>query len=327
MPSSPSTPGSRQVVLATAMVVVAGACWGLAAVIAKTAFRRGVPPVRMAEARVVVALVLLVAILTVTRRLGRVRAEGGADDGRSSLRPAREAVPALVGFGLSVAAVNAAYYVAIDRLSVGVAISLQYTAPVLLLGLSVLTGRGRAGRTAWVAAGLTLAGAVLVSQALSGVGSVSGLGLLAASASSVFFATYLLTAEAAGRRGLDPATVLVWGFVVAILAWTVVAPWWSWPVARLSDAKILLAVLGVGIVGTLVPFFLAVRAVRVLSPATAGIAATSEPPFAAVFAWLFLSQHLTVWQIVGAGLVVAGVVLAQRVSGLSAEAVAVEPAA
>ena len=46
-------------------MVAAGACWGLSAVIAKIAFDRGVAPTRMAEARVVVALVVLAAILAI----------------------------------------------------------------------------------------------------------------------------------------------------------------------------------------------------------------------------------------------------------------------
>ncbi len=66
--------------------------------------------------------------------------------------------------------------------------------------------------------------------------------------------------------------------------------------------------------GTLIPFFLAVGAVRVLSPATAGIAATSEPPFAAAFAWVFLGQALTGAQLVGMAMVVVAVILAQRAS-------------
>jgi drug/metabolite transporter (DMT)-like permease len=74
---------------------------------------------------------------------------------------------------------------------------------------------------------------------------------------------------------------------------------------------VLLAVIGVGLVGTLLPFFLAVAAVRVVSAATAGIAATFEPVFAATFAWLLLGQHLRPVQLAGGLLVVAGVVLAQ----------------
>jgi drug/metabolite transporter (DMT)-like permease len=74
---------------------------------------------------------------------------------------------------------------------------------------------------------------------------------------------------------------------------------------------VLLAVLGVGIVGTLLPFFLAVTALRVIPAVTAGIAATFEPVFAASFAWLLLGQRLEPPQLAGGLLVVAGVVLAQ----------------
>jgi drug/metabolite transporter (DMT)-like permease len=306
---------------AVVRVVAAGTCWGLAAVMAKVAFDRGVPPIRMAEARVVVAFVVLAAILLAWRR--------------DLLRPPPESRGALVGFGICVAGVNAAYYIAIDRLPVGVAVSLQYTAPVLLLGLSAVMAlsrhQQRPGRLAWMAAALTLAGAVLVSQAYRGLGHVDVRGLGAAVASCALFAGYLLSASSAGRRGAQPATVLFWGFVVALAAWSVVSPWWSWPVDMLHQPAVAWAVLGVGLVGTLLPFFLAVGAVRVLTPATAGIAATVEPPAAALFAWVFLGQHLSAVQLIGGVLVVAGVALAYRVpSGagraLSSEAVAVEPA-
>lgn len=307
-----TAPGRRATLVAVIAMVVAGACWGLAAVMAKTAFDRGVSPVRMAQARVAVALIVLAGLLAGRRR--------------DLLRPPPGTMPLLVAFGLSVAAVNSAYYIAIDRLAVGVAISLQYTAPVLLLGWAAITARGRAaGRVVWIAAALTLAGAVLVSRAYGGLARVSGVGLVAAVGSAVTFATYLLTAGRAGRRGVPPATVLFWGFVVAVLAWSVIAPWWSWPVERLAEARVTLSVLGVGIVGTLIPFFLAVGALRVLPPATAGIAATVEPPFAAGFAWLFLGQHLSPVQISGGILVLAGVVLAQRTPAVMPEALAVEP--
>jgi drug/metabolite transporter (DMT)-like permease len=292
-------------------MVTAGACWGLAAVMAKTAFDRGVAPVRVAEARVVVALIALAGILAWKRR--------------DLLRLPPGAWPVLIAFGLSVAAVNSTYYVAIDRLPVGVAISLQYTAPVLLLGWVAITTKGPGpGRVVWMAAALTLVGAVLVSQAYAGLQDVDAVGLVAAVGSAVSFATYLLSAGSAGRRGVSPATVLFWGFVVAAVAWSVISPWWSWPVDKLGEGKVTLSVLGVGIVGTLIPFFLAVWALRVLTPATAGIAATVEPPFAAAFAWLFLGQHLSAPQIAGGILVLAGVVLAQR-AAVMPEALAVEP--
>jgi drug/metabolite transporter (DMT)-like permease len=295
------------------MIVGAGACWGLAAVIAKVAFDRGVPPVRMAEARVVVAFLVLVAYLALRRP--------------ELLRPPPGSLPVLAAFGLFVAAVNGAYYVAIDRLPVGVAISLQYTAPTLLLAAVAIRRRRDPGPMAWLAALVTLTGAVLVSRAYAGLHGVSASGVVAGLASALFFALYLLGADAAGRRGIHPATLLAWGFVFAMAFWTVAAPWWSWPYGRLGDVHVSLAVVGVGLLGTLLPFFLAVTAIPVLTPALAGIGATVEPPFAAGFAWIFLGQHLGVVQVVGGVLVLAGVVLAQRVTTLSRDALSLEPAA
>ncbi len=292
-----STVARAGTLAATLGVVAAAACWGISAIMAKVAFEHGVPPDRMAQARAAVALLALAPLLAWRRR--------------DLLRPPAGTLPLLLGFGVSVAAVNYAYYVAIDHLAVGVAISLQYTAPVLVLGWTVLVARGRATRLAWVAAGCTLAGAVLVSQALAGFGGLDATGLAGGAASAVLFAAYLLTAEAAGRAGAQPATVLLWGFVAAVIAWSPISPWWSWPFAALRQPPVLLAVIGVGLVGTLLPFFLAVAAVRVVSAATAGIAATFEPVFAATFAWLLLGQHLRPVQLAGGLLVVAGVVLAQ----------------
>ena len=282
---------------ATLAVVSAAACFGIAAIMAKVAFEHGVPPERLAQARATVALLLLAPAL--------------AWRWRGLLRPPRGTLPLLLGFGLCVAAVNYAYYVAIDHLAVGVAISLQYTGPVLVLGWTVLVARRHPGRLAWAAAGCTLAGAVLVSQAYAGFSAVDLAGLAGGAASALLFAAYLLTAEAAGRAGVHPATVLVWGFATAIVALGPISPWWSWPFSALSEPRVALAVAGVGVVGTLLPFFLTVGAVRVVSAATVGIAATFEPVFAAAFAWMLLGQRLEPVQLAGGLLVVAGVVVAQ----------------
>jgi drug/metabolite transporter (DMT)-like permease len=303
----------RSPALATAAVVVAAFCWGLSAIFAKGAFESGIPPERMAEARIAVAGVLLLGFLGVARRdLLRV--------------PAGALAPAVV-FGVSLVLVNLSYYVAIDRLPVGVAIALQYTAPVFVLGVSGLLVGRVPGALVWIAGLLTLAGAVLVSGAYAGFGGVDSVGLLAGFGSAVSFAMYLLSAEAAGRRGAHPATVLAVGFVVAAAIWSVAVPWWTWPVDHLSDAANTLRVLGVGVVGTLLPFLLVLAALRVISSALAGIAATFEPVFASGLAFLLLGQGLTVPQLLGGALVVVGVVLAQATRGEPAESIPVEVAA
>jgi drug/metabolite transporter (DMT)-like permease len=251
----------------------------------------------MAEARTAVAGVPLVLYLALRRR--------------DLLIPPRSALGPILLFGLGLVAVNWSYYTAIDRIPVGVAISLQDTAPVMVLLLVALVARRSPAALLWVAALLTLFGAVLVSGAYDGLRGLDGVGVAAGFGSAVAFAVYLLGAEAAGRRGAHPATALAGGFVVASIVWGILLPWWGWPVDRLADPEIVLRVLGVGLIGTLFPFLLIVNALRVLPAAIAGIAATTEPVFAAGLAWLLLGQSLGPPQLIGGGLVVGGVVLAQ----------------
>lgn len=292
-----SRPG--RTVLATLACVAAAACWAANAVIAAGAFERGITPERLAETRVVVALVPLALYLLVARR--------------DLLRPTRSAAPPLVVFGTCMVVVNFAYYVAIDRVPVGVAISLQYTAPVLILAATAILNRHLPTGATWVAGGLSLAGAILVSGLLGGgvVGPLDGTGLLAGVVAALSFAGYLVMAEVAGRRGSHPVTTLVNGFVVATLIWAVVLPLWDWPFELLRDPEIVWRVLAVGILGTLVPFALTVSALRWISSAVAGIATTTEPVLAAALAWIFLGQALAPAQLVGGALVVAGVLTAQ----------------
>jgi drug/metabolite transporter (DMT)-like permease len=294
--------GGRAIVLATGACVLAATCWAANAIIAAGAFERGIDPGRLAEARVVVALVPLAFVLLVTRR--------------DLVRPPRAALGPLIAFGISMMVVNWAYYVAIDRVPVGVAISLQYTAPVLLLvGMAVVTRRIPPG-VLWIAGGLTLAGAALVSGALGAAGArdLDGLGLLAGVLSAVSFAGYLLSAELAGRRGSHPVSTLLIGFVVAVAIWAVVLPMWDWPFGLLADPEVAWRVVAVGLIGTLLPFALVVAALRWVTSAVAGIATTTEPVVAAALAWLLLGQSLGAGQLIGGALVVAGVLAAQLTS-------------
>jgi len=293
-------PARRAALLATLACVVAAGCWAANAVIATGAFERGVTPAQLAEARVVVALVPLAIVVVLLRR--------------DLLRPPRSAIPALIGFGASMVVVNVSYYVAIDRVPVGVAISLQYTAPVLILAGTAFLSRRSPPALIWLAGAMTLVGAILVSGALgsaSGAEPLDRLGLLAGVASALSYAGYLLSAERAGGTGSHPATTLLIGFVVAVVIWIVLMPPWNWPIELLADPEVAWRVVAVGLVGTLLPFALVVAALRWISSAVAGIATTAEPVLAAALAWLFLGQELSAPQLLGGALVVTGVVAAQ----------------
>lgn len=295
-----ATASRASTLVATLACVVAATCWALNAVIAAETFERGVSPERLAESRVLVALVPLAAYLLVARR--------------DLVVPPRGAWPAIGVFGVCIVTVNFAYYLAIERVPVGVAIALQYTAPVLILVGAALLSRRSPHRAAWIAGGMTLVGAALVGGALGAPAArLDSVGLLAGAVAAFTYAGYLVSAEMAGARGAHPVTTLFAGFVVAALIWAIVLPLWDWPFELLADPQIAWRVLAVGLLGTLLPFGLTVAALRVLASSVAGIATTTEPVLAAALAWLLLGQILEPAQLAGGALVVAGVLIAQLI--------------
>lgn len=293
-------------------MLLAASGFALGAIFATVGFDRGLTPLATVEGRTTITLALLVAVLSWRHR--------------PLLRLPRTSVGMLTAFGLSVAATNFFYYFAIDRVPVGVAISVQYTGPALLLGWTVLAARWLPGPRrrvpwpTWIAAAATLAGAALVSRAFDTGAALDPLGLASAATSAVSFCTMLLTAEALGRRGIHAATVMVWSFVPAVLLWSVVAPWWTFPWAAMTDPVAVGALLGVSVIGTAVPYLLQVGAAQVLPAPTAGITLTAEPVFASAFAWLLLGQGLGAVQLAGAALVVAGVAVVRTVEARTAAA-------
>lgn len=271
-------------------VSLAAALWAIGGSVAATLFRRGVPPVELAEARAVVAGIGLALWPSVWSRSTRGGAPGH-----------------LVALGVCIALINAAYYIAIDHLPVAVAIVLQYTAPAMVVGWTAVVARRRPDRRITAALCAALAGVVLVSGVLAGdLSSIDVVGVLAGLASGVLFASYTLLGERVGAAyGTAPG--LARAFVVATAVWVCIQAFRGWP-GVLFEARNLPGVLYVGIGATLAPFLLYVWGLGLVRAERAAIAATLEPVLGALVAWVWLGQSLTLVQVAG-GLAVIGAVL------------------
>ena len=252
----------------------------------------GISAMRLSQLRSAGSLVLLVAALALTRpQLMRVR---------------RADVPQLAFLGIcGLALVHATYYAAIDRLEIGVALVIQYMAPLLLLvWLRFRHGR-RLAPSLWGAVALSVAGCALVVRAYD-PGGIDGLGVLYAAGAALTFAIYMVASERAGRR-YESVTTLLWAFAFATAFWAAVQPWWSFP---FSAVDVWLG-LGVVVIGTLLPFICVVAALRHLPAPRAAVAATLEPVLAALFAWWLHDEHLAVIQLTGGALVLSAVLWVQ----------------
>ncbi len=173
----------------------------------------------------------------------------------------------------------------------------------------------------WAALALCVVGLGVVARVWSGL-TLDSLGVLAGAAAGVSLAAYYLTGEhALGRR--DPLSLAAWTFAAAAVFWSVLQPpwvfaWWS----SLGEAVALpgpfhgaevplwalvawIVVLGV------VPYGLVLAALRNLGSTRTGLLGMAEPVTSGLIVWIVLSESLTPVQLLGASVVIAGIVAAE----------------
>ena len=305
----PTPPRDRRPLLGYAMVWTAAILFAVNGTVSKVILSSGISSVELTQIRSTGAFVgfALVVLLTAPRRF-RV--------GRRELR-------FLIVFGVTgVAFVQWLYFVSIHRLPIGIALLIQYVAPLLVaLFVRLVLGR-KVRRRIWVALALALAGLGLVVEVWSTGLQLDAVGLAAALGGAVAYAAYILMAEHGVRRR-DPVSLSAYGFGFAALFWLVVRPPWLFPADRVDDsvsllgnlerfeAPVWLLLLFVVVVGTMITFGLVVTALRHLPATRVGIVAMLEPVVASVVAWAWLGESLGAWQLAGGSVVLAGILLAQ----------------
>lgn len=291
---------TRNPKLGYALAATAATLWALNGSLARFLLNDHMPPARLAQLRSVGTFVVLAAVLALTRpKLLRVNPK---DLGR------------LAFFGVvGLAGVNALYFAAIARLKIGVAVTIQYLGPLLLLLWLKLVHRRTLPGGLWSAAGLAAIGCFFVVHAYE-PGALDGVGVAEAFGAAATFAIYLFASEQAGHR-YEPATTLVWGFALASVFWLITQPVWSFPLHPLSSARNLAFALYIVIGGTLLPFACMIASVRHLPASRAAVVATLEPVLGALLAWPIQHQALSAVQIAGGLLVVGAVIWVQAQRG------------
>jgi drug/metabolite transporter (DMT)-like permease len=290
------------------MVLVATGMWGINGTVSKAILSSGLSSPRLTEVRSTGAAIALGAALLVTQPW--------------RLRVRRGEVLFLLVFGvLGLAAVQWLYFFAIHRLQIGIALLIQYLAPVLIALWARFVTKEPVRRRIWAALILSLGGLSLVVDLWHGF-SLDALGAAASLGAAVTFALYILLAEhAVGQR--DPVSLLCLGFTAASLFWALVQPWWSFPAGIVDDrvtldgalvattSPVWLLMLTMIVVGTILPFLLLVGALRHISATRVGVTAMFEPVAGALVAYAWLGESLSAVQLTGGAIVLTGILLAQ----------------
>src|SRR5436309_2551262 len=220
-----------------------------------------------------------------------------------TLRMRPRELPYFIVFGIGgLALVQWFYFLAIHRLEIGIALLIQYIAPVLVALWARYVLHEPVRRRIWLALILALAGLALVVQIWSGL-SLDAAGVAASLGAAGSYALYILMAEhRIGDR--DPISLVGLGFFLASIFWAILRPWWTFPAhlagedvslhGHLSSihAPVWLLMSWMIVLGTIVPFALLVSSLRYISATRAGIVAMLEPVAGALVAWVWLGETL-----------------------------------
>jgi|UniRef100_UPI00404914AD drug/metabolite transporter (DMT)-like permease len=277
-------------------------------------------------------IVTLVLDHMTTFRLAQVRALGTFFllflftfiQDRNSLRAERREIPTLIFYGVfGYAMVQLGYFIGISR---GVPLSLvliiEFTAPIWIVLWIKFVRKSVVAKDMWIAIALSLLGLILVAKAWQGF-VFDLIGTLGALGAALALAVYFLMSQSQGVKRSAQA-MIVWGFGVSGLFWSLVLPIWNFPTAifttdinlqgRFSEysAPGWLLIAYIVVFGTMVPYLFVVGGIRRLSAATSSVIGMLEPVIAGVFAWIWLSQSWSAIQLLGGAIVLIGIYIADR---------------
>jgi inner membrane transporter RhtA len=199
---------------------------------------------------------------------------------RPSLRNERQAWTVVLGYGVILGLMNLCFYLALDRLPLGIAVTVEFLGPLTV----ALAGSRRWLDALWAV--LAATGVVLL---MDGGGDLDAAGLLFAVAAGAFWGIYILLGAALGRRttegnglalGMAVAAAIAVPVGVADAGAALIQPW------------VLAAGLGVALMSSVIPYTVDLEALRRIPPRVFGILMSLEPAMAALIGLIVLGEAL-----------------------------------
>ena len=300
--ADPAAGSTQRLRSGLAFALVSAAAFGLSGPIASGLFGAG----WTAGASVLVRVSIAAAALVVPGLLA-VRGRWGA---------LVDAAPTILLYGtLAVAGAQLCYFYAVTSLDVGVALLIEYLAPVAVVVWMWLRKGQRPGALTVLGAMVAAVGLVLLLDVLGG-GSLSIEGVLWALGAMVGAATYFVV-SADDSLGLPPITLAAGGLTVGAAVLGLAGLVGVLPMAATTDpveyapftVPWWVPVVALGTVTAAFAYVTGIAAGRRLGSRLASFVALVEVMAAIVFAWLLLDQVPAALQLLGAALVLCGVVV------------------
>ena len=280
-------------------ISMAAFLFGAAGALAKILFRAEISPIDLTAIRAIVTNSLIALFLMITSR--------------QALRLTRDAMPLLLASGIAFTAVNISFYLAISKINVGAAITLEYTAPLFVLILSVLLHKRRLSWRDVSTVGVAIIGCFLLNGTSTSVFSLSS-GVLWGLFCGFSFGVANMIGNACSGRGITPTFVTFYSFLVSALIWMPTLPFLSmWQIQ--TDLATLSLIGFITVVATIIPYWLLMYGLRHVDALPATIVGMLDPVAAGLLAFILIGETLTGGHITGIALILLAISFLTRSQG------------
>jgi drug/metabolite transporter (DMT)-like permease len=301
------------------LALVSASSFGLSGSLARSLLDFGWSPAAVVATRVGGAfLVLLIPTLLLLRRIGL---------------PTKGQSAHMLAYGVvAIALAQLCYFSAVQYLSVGVALLLEYLAPVLLIGWHWAHKHRRPAWSVLGGAGLSIIGLAFVLDLQDGL-TLNPIGVAWGLGAALCLCAYFLLSEDEGNGApIHPLLLTTAGTGIGATVLLAATAAGILPLAASGGAVILadqvvgwwLPVLLLILVSATLAYPSGIVAVRRLGSSLASFVSLTEVIFAVVFAFVLLGQRPGPIQLLGGALILAGITLVQRPARSTA---VIEPAA
>jgi drug/metabolite transporter (DMT)-like permease len=281
--------------------------FGMSGPLAKSLMETGWSPTAAVTARLVGGALVMAVFATVIK----------PDWVREALRHTKT----VVAYGLiPIAGAQLCFFNAVSHLSVGVALLLEYTAPVLVVGWLWATTRRRPSNLTLAGVAIAIAGIMLVLDVFSGA-HINLVGIGWASAAAICAACYFVMSDevTADGSGLSSITLAAGGLIVGSAAVALLGASGLMPLTFAThDAVVagwttswVVPAIALAVIPTAIAYTLGIMGIARLRPRFASLVGLSEVMFAVLAAWALLGEAMSPTQAVGGAVVLAGLVLAR----------------
>ncbi len=284
---------------APAFIILAGMLWGIIGIFIRRLEELGIHSMEIVTVRLIfTAAVMLVFLGVYDRKLLKIR-----------LRDSW----CFLGTGVcSIVFFNYCYFKTITLTSLSIAAILLYTAPMIVMLLSVLLFKEKLTKVKFIAMILAFGGCCLVTGIFQGSANISLPGLLTGLGAGLGYALYSIFGRFALNKGYHPLTIMAYTFLFGSIGAAPITNLKQLGTIITHNAGLSLYLLFFTTISTILPYLFYTVGLSYVENSRASIMASIEPVVATCIGVLVFQERLSLTGLLGISMVVGAIIILNR---------------